>query len=118
MPTVFVVYNAKSLKTADDYEQYLKKTKVALIRSRPFVKSYEIYRIDNVVGPAVADPKNPPSDPPYQFVAKIEVTSLEDYAKAAQTPEMQAFVKEYSAYIDENGPLNVFTLGHSVEPGT
>jgi hypothetical protein len=113
-----VVYNAKSLKTASDYEQYLKKKKVALVRSRPYVKSMEVYRIDKVVGPAVANPKDPPSDPPYQFVAKIEVTNLEDYAKAAQTPEMQEFIGEYSAYIDQNGPLNVFTVGHSVEPVT
>jgi len=116
MPTVFVVYNARDLKTADDYEQYLKKKKVALVRSMPYIESYEIYRIDNVLAPAVADPQNPPSDPPYQFVAKIEVNNLEDFAKAMQTPEMQAFIQEYSAYIDQNGPLNVFTLGHKIEP--
>ena len=118
MPTVFAVFNAKGLKAGDDYEQYLKKKKVALVRSMPFVKSYEIYRIDNVLGPLVANPKNPPSGPPYQFVAKVDVTSLEDFAKAMQTPEMQAFIREYSAYIDQNGPLNVFTVGHKIEPGT
>lgn len=116
MPTIFVVYNAKDLKTADDYEQYLKRKKVALVRSMPYTKSYEIYRIDKVLAPAIVDPKNPPSDPPYQFVAKVEVTNLEDFAKANQTPEMQAFAQEYSAYIDPNGPLNVFTLGHKIEP--
>jgi uncharacterized protein (TIGR02118 family) len=118
MLTVFAIYNAKSSKAADDYEQYLKKKKVALVRSMPFVKSYEIYRIDNVLAPLVDNPKNPPSDPPYQFVAKIDYTNLEDLAKTAQTPEMQAFTKEYSAYIDPNGPLNVFTIGHKIEPGT
>ncbi len=116
MPTVIIVYNAKDLKTADDYEQYLKKKKIALVRSMPIVESYEIYRIDKVLAPAVADPQNPPSEPPYQFVAKLEFTNLEDFAKANQTPEMQAFIQEYSAYIDPNGPLNVFTLGHKIEP--
>ena len=116
MPTIIVVYNAKDQKTADDYEQYLKRKKVALVRSMPYTKSYEIYRIDQVLAPAVVDAKNPPSEPPYQFVAKVEVTSLEDFAKANQAPEMQAFAQEYSAYVDPNGPLNVFTLGHKIEP--
>ena len=116
MPTVFAIYNARDLKAADDYEQYLKKKKVALVRSIPFVESFEIYRIDKVLAPAVVDAKNPPSDPPYQFVAKMEVTSLEDFAKENQTPEMQSFAQEYSAYLDQSGPLNVFTLGHKVEP--
>jgi len=116
MPTVIIVYNARDLKTADDYEQYLKNKKIPFLLSKPFIESYEIYRIDKVLAPAVVDPKNPPSEPPYQFVAKCEVTSLEDFAKGSGTPEMQAFAQEYSAYIDPNGPLNVFTLGHKVEP--
>jgi hypothetical protein len=117
MPTVIIVYNAKDSKTADDYENYLKRKKITFVRSKPFIKSYEIYRIDKVLAPAVLEPKNPPSEPPYQFVAKAEVTSIEDFAKGSQTPEMLAFNQEYSAYVDPNGPLNVFTLGHKVEPG-
>ena len=116
MPTVFAIYNARDLKAADEYEKYLKDKKIALVRSIPHVESYEIYRIDNVLAPIVADPRNPPSEPPYQFVAKIEITNLEDFTKPTQTPEMQAFVQEYSAYLDQSGPLNVFTLGHKVEP--
>ena len=116
MPTIFVIYNAKDLKTADDYEQYLKRKKVAFIRSKPYVDSYEIYRVDKVLAPAVVDAKNPPSEPPYQFVAKCEVNNLEDFGKDNQTPEMQAFAQEYSAYVDPNGPLNVFTIGHKIEP--
>jgi hypothetical protein len=29
---------------------------------------------------------------------------------------MQVFAEEYSSYLDPNGPLNVFTIGHRVEP--
>jgi len=116
MPTVIVVYNAKDLKTADAYEQYLKRKKVALLRSKPYIDSYESYRIDRVLAPSVLNAKNPPSEPPYQFMARVEVNNLEDFAKDAQTPEMMAFAEEYSSYIDPNGPLNVFTLGHKVEP--
>lgn len=116
MPTLFAIYNARDSKAADEYEKYLKDKKVALVRSMPHVESYEMYRIDMVLGPVVADPQNPPSEPPYQFVAKIEITNLEDFTKAMQTPEAQAFMQEYGAYLDQSGPLNVFTLGHKVEP--
>ena len=116
MPTLLVVYNAKDLKTADAYEQYLKRKKVALLRSKPYIDSYDSYRIDKVLAPAIVDPKNPPSEPPYQFVAKCEINNLEDFVKDMHTPEMMAFAEEYSAYINPNGPLNVFTLGHQVEP--
>ena len=118
MPTVFVVCNAKDAKSADEYEKYLKDKKVALVRSSPGVEAYEIYRIDMVLGPAIANARNVPSQPPYQFVAKAEITNLEDFTKPMQTPEMQAFVEEYSAYLDPSGPLNVFTVGHKVEPRT
>jgi hypothetical protein len=116
MPTLLVVYNAKDLKTADAYEQYLKRKKVNLLRSKPYIDFYESYRIDKVLAPSVLNPKNPPSEPPYQFVARCEINDLEQFIKDAQTPEMMAFAEEYSSYIDPNGPLNVFTLGHRVEP--
>jgi uncharacterized protein (TIGR02118 family) len=112
MPTVFMVYNAKdaNVKTADEYEAYLKKKKVALVRSQPYIKSYEIYRIDKVLAP-----ENVPT-PPYQFVAKMEISDMGEFAKAMKTPEMQAFVKEYRTYL-ESTP-NVWTIGHKIEPGS
>jgi hypothetical protein len=116
MPTVLVVYNAKDLKTADAYEQYLKRKKIPLLRSKPYITSFDMWRVDKVLAPSVVEPKNPPSEPPYQFIAKCEVNNLEDFGKDNQTPEMLAFAQEYSAYIDPNGPLNVFTLGHKIEP--
>jgi hypothetical protein len=116
MPTVIVVYNAKNAKNADDYEKYLKRKKVNLLRSKPYIDSYDGYRIDKVLAPSIVGAKNPPSEPPYQFVAICKVNDMEAFAKDHQSPEMQVFEKEYSAYLDPNGPLNVFTLGHKVEP--
>jgi len=116
MPTILVVYNAKDLKAADAYEQYLKKKKINFLRSKPYIDSYESYRIDKVLAPSIVGAKNPPSEPPYQFLAVCEVKDMEAFAKDHQSPEMQVFEKEYSAYLDPNGPLNVFTLGHRVEP--
>ena len=116
MPTIIVVYNAKDKKTADDYERYLKSKKIPFLRSKPYINAFDMYRIDKVLAPSVVDAKNPPSEPPYQFVAKCEVKDLEAFGEDNQTPEMQAFAQEYSAYLDPNGPLNVFTLGHKIEP--
>ena len=118
MPIVFAVYNAKDAKSADEYEKYLKEKKVAFVRSLTFVESYESYRIDAVIAPGIANAQNVPDQPPYQFVAKMEVSSLDEFAQTSQSPEMQAFTEEYSAYLDPSGPLNVFTVGHKVEPGT
>ena len=117
MPTILVVYNAKDAKTADDYEAYLKKKKVAFTRSLPGVESYEIYRGDMVIAPLTAEVKDLPSQPPYQFVAKIEVSDMDKFAQFQTTPEAQAFLAEYGAYLDPGGPLNVFVLGHRIEPG-
>jgi len=116
MPTVLVVYNAKDAKNADDYEQYLKKTKIPLLRSKPYINSFDMWRVDRVLAPSVVGAKNPPSEPPYQFIAKCEVNNMEDFVKDNQTTAMMAFAEEYSAYLDPNGPLNVFTLGHKIEP--
>ena len=107
--TLFAVYNAKSPEVAEEYEKYLVEKKIALVESMPYIISYEIYRIDSIFGPGVANPQNSPTELPYQFVAKIEVTSIEDFVNAEQTPEAQAFIKEYSAFID---PSTVFTIGH------
>jgi len=108
MTTAFIVYNAKDAKNADEYEKYLKEKKVAFVRSLPIIKSYEIYRIDKVLGSE--------DKPPYQFVAKVEISDIGEFAKAMQTPEMQAFVKEYRAYL-ESSP-NIWTIGHKIEPGS
>ncbi len=116
MPTVIVVYNAKDANNADAYEQYLKRKKIPFLRSKPYINSFEMHRVDKVLAPSIVGAKNPPSEPPYQFVARCEVNDMEAFAKDHQSPEMQAFEEEYSAYLDPNGPLNVFTLGHRVEP--
>ena len=91
----------------------MKEKKIAIVRSSPVVDSYEIYRIDKVFAPSTTNPQNTPSEPPYQFVAKMEITNLEDFAKAMQSPEIKEFVEEYSAFID---PSSVFTMGHKIEP--
>lgn len=105
MTTVFIVYNARN---ADEYEKYLINKKVALVRSQPMIKSYEIYRMDKVLSPT-----NDPIPLPYQFVAKIEITDMAAFAKAMQTTEMQAFVKEYRVYLEAE---NLWTIGHRIEP--
>ena len=111
MPTICVIYSAKDAKNADDYEKYLKQKKIPLLRSQPMIKSWNVYRIDAVLEPAG-------TQPPYQFVGIGEVSSIEEFAKANQTPEMRAFRQEYMAYLDPAKIIGGFTMGHKVEPGT
>lgn len=110
MATIFIVYNAKDAKSADDYEKYLKEKKVPFVRSQPFVKSYDIYRMDKVLAPPGV------SNLPYQFVAKLEISDLGLFAKAMQTPEMHEFVSEYRAYLEADP--NKWVMGHKIEPVT
>ena len=52
-----------------------------------------------------------PSDSPYMYVAKIEVSDLEAMVSFLGTDEGKEFVKSWSVYID---PKALFTLGHEV----
>jgi len=112
MATLFWVYKVRSPKTLDEYEKYAKEKKVPGLRALPFVKSYELYRIDKVFGPAVTDPKDAPTEPPYDIIAKMEVTSTEDLKKGLESPEGKAFMKEWSPFVH---PSCVGTIGRIVE---
>jgi hypothetical protein len=50
-----------------------------------------------------------PAEPPYQYVAKIEVSDLDAMVSFMGTDAGKDFVKSWSVYID---PKAIFTLGH------
>jgi hypothetical protein len=52
-----------------------------------------------------------PSEPPYHYVAKIEVSDLDAMVAFLGTDEGREFVKSWSVYID---PKAVFTMAHEV----
>ena len=112
MPTVFAVYNLKKDQKPEEYDAYLTATKIPGIRGAPWCTDFKTWKIDKVLGPAVSEPQGtPPAQPPYHYVAKIEVSDLDAMIGFMGTDAGKEFAKSWSVYMD---PTSFFTLGHEV----
>ena len=112
MPTLFCVYNLKPGQNADEYDKYLRNTKIPGIRGAPWCTGFNTWQIDRVLAPAVSEPEGElPKQPPYAYVAKIEASDLAAMVQFMGTPEGQNFVKSWSVFIE---PKAIFTQGHDV----
>ena len=112
MPTLFAVYKLQESQKNSEYEAYLKKTKIPGIRGASWCTDFRTWRIDRVLAPAVSEPKGElPKNPPYQYVAKIEVSDLDAMVSFLQTEAGKDFVKSWSIYIDATA---IFTMGYEV----
>ena len=112
MPTLFAVYNLIDKHKADEYDQYLTKTKVPGIRGAAWCTGFHTWKIDKVLAPAVSEPEGElPTEPPHMYIAKIEVSDLDAMVSFLGTDEGKEFVKSWSVYID---PTAIFNLGHEV----
>ena len=68
--------------------------------------------MDTVLGPAVSEPEGElPAEPPYHYIAKIEVSDMDAMMSFLGTDAGKEFVKSWSVYLD---PTSIFTLGHEV----
>ena len=112
MPTLFCVYNLKPGQKAEDYDKFLSGTKIPGIRGAPWCTDFKTWNVDKVLGPAVSEPQGPlPTQPPYSYVAKIEVSDLDAMMSYLGTDAGKEFAKSWSVYMD---PTSIFTLGHEV----
>ena len=112
MPTLFAVYNLKESQKAEKYDNYLVDTKIPGVRGAPWCTDFKTWKIDKVLGPAVSVPEGElPSEPPYLYVAKIEVSDLNAMLSFLGSDAGKEFVKSWSVYID---PKAIFTIGHEV----
>jgi hypothetical protein len=113
MPTLFVVYNLKKGKKLEEYDSYLMKTKIPALRGESwFIKDFKTWKIDKVLASAVLEPEGKlPAEPPYQYVAKIEVSDLNAMVNFLGTEGGKQLIKSWSVYID---PAAIFTLGHEM----
>lgn len=112
MTTLFAVYNLKADQLSEDYDNYLVKTKIPGIRGAPWCADFKTWKMDKVLGPAVADFSGElPAIPPYLYVAKIEVSDLDAMLEFMGTEAGKQFVQSWSVYID---PTAIFTVGHEV----
>jgi hypothetical protein len=109
MMTLFCIYNLIDKNMAGEYEKYLKETKIPGIRGAPWCSSFNTWKIEKVLAPAVSEPKGDlPSESPYMYVAKMEVSDLDAMISFLGTDEGKAFVKSWSIYIE---PTAFFTIG-------
>ena len=112
MATVFAVYNLKKDQKSEEYDNYLTKTKIPGIRGAPWCTDFKTWKLDKVLGPAVSEPEGTlPTQPPYLYIAKIEVSDLDAMVGFLGTDAGKEFVRSWSVYID---PTAIFTLGHEV----
>ena len=112
MPTLFAVYNLKKNQDADEYDSYLTKTKIPGIRGAPWCLDFKTWKIDKVLAPAVSEPGGQlPAEPPFQYVAKIEVSDLEAMVSFLGTDAGKEFMKSWSVFMD---PTSIFTMGHEI----
>ncbi len=112
MSTVFAVYNLKKNQNAEEFDNYLTKTKIPGIRGAPWCTDFNTWKIDKVLGPAVSEPDGElPTEPPYHYLAKIEVSDLDAMVSFLGTDAGKEFVRSWSVYID---PAAIFTMGHEV----
>lgn len=112
MPTLFAVYNLKANQQPEEYDNYLVHTKIPGVRGAPWCTAFNTWKIDQVLAPAVSNPEGElPANPPYMYVAKIEVSDLNAMVSFLGTDAGKAFVESWSVFID---PKAIFTRGHEV----
>ena len=112
MPTLFAVYNLKEKQMTEEFDRYLINTKIPGIRGAPWCTAFNTWKIDKVLAPAVSEPEvELPSESPYMYIAKIEVSDLDAMVSFLGTDKGKKFVKSWSIYLD---PTSIFTLGHNV----
>jgi hypothetical protein len=112
MPTIFAVYNLKNIQKAEEYDNYLIETKIPGIRGAPWCTDFKTWKVDKVLGPAVSEPEGKlPSESPYQYIAKIEVSDMDAMLSFLGTDAGKEFVKSWSVYLE---PTSIFTMGHEV----
>lgn len=112
MPTLFAVYNLMGNKSDSEYDKYLVETKIPGLRGAPFISEFNTWKIDKVLAPAVSAPEGElPTESPYMYIAKIEVSDLDAMVSFLGTDAGKEFMGSWSVYLD---PTSFFTMGHEI----
>lgn len=112
IPTLFAVYNLKDKQMKEEYDKYLTEAKIPGIRGAPWCTAFNTWKIDRVLAAAVSEPEGEmPSEPPYMYVAKIEVSDLDAMVAFLGTEAGKNFMKSWSIYLD---PTSIFTMAHDM----
>ena len=108
MPTLFCVYNLKKDANHEEYGAYLTKTKIPGIRGAPWCTGFKTWKVAKVLAPAVSAPEGDlPKEPPYQYLAKLDVSDLGAMVSFLGTDAGKEFMQSWSVYLD---PTSIFTM--------
>ena len=85
MKKIIVSYRLKTEKSAEEYEEYFRAEKYAVVTGFPSVKEFRLYRVGEMLeGVKDAD-----------FVGELIVSSLEEYNKDRQTENFRKFIEKW-----------------------
>ncbi len=112
MVTLFCIYNLIDKNMEREYDKFLTKTKIPGIRGAPWCSAFNTWKIEKVLASAVSEPKGElPSESPYMYLAKMEVSDLDAMISFLGTEQGKAFVKSWSIYIEHTA---FFTVGQDM----
>jgi hypothetical protein len=90
----------------EEYDKYLKETRIPGIRAAPWCSAFNTWKIIKVLAPAVSEPEGElHSESSYMYVTKMEVSDLDVMMQFVGTDEGKAFVNSWSIYLD---PYSIF----------
>ncbi len=85
MKKILVSYRLKAERSAEEYEEYFRSEKYAVVTGFPSVKEFRLYRVGELLeGKKDAD-----------FIGELVVSSLEDYEKDRNTDDFRKFIEKW-----------------------
>jgi hypothetical protein len=92
MPTMIVLVNLKSDVAPETYERWLEERYVPAVLKLPSVDEWRGHR---VVGLAGAN-----GEPPFQYIAAVEINDLEQLGKDMESEQLRALLGELGGYAE------------------
>tara|TARA_B100001013_G_scaffold214777_1_gene130810 strand:- start:303 stop:605 length:303 start_codon:yes stop_codon:yes gene_type:complete len=96
MTKVFFLNKLKKDVKPSDYEKWVKERDYPVARNVKAIKAYDVYKINGAFW----------GDQTYDYIEVIDVTDVESYGKAAETPEVKKLLEEWQEYIAECIPVH------------
>jgi hypothetical protein len=106
MPVRYVITTLKPGVRPEDYERWLREYDYRVARTLPSIISYRTHRIE---GPISGAP-----DAGWNYVERIEVRDVDQYAKDLASPAGQELIRQlYERYLERS--KNIFFWSEPIE---
>ena len=107
MPTVFFLTKLKDGADRTAYEQWVQEYDYPTCRKHfKSITFYQAYKVNEISE----------SDSPYDFIEHIDMTSVEEYQREMETPEVQELLRQWGEYIDGGSARVIYadSIGNGV----